>query len=94
MRLVPSAQFRGEYLKEIEMQTLQKNRVSGASFAKAAVLAVMVIGAAQASAAAIDVAAVVTDIGAQAAPIGLVGGAVLLIVLAVKAFKWVRSALS
>lgn len=47
-----------------------------------------------ANAAAIDVAAVVTDIGAQAAPVGLIGGAVLLIVLAVKAFKWVRSALS
>lgn len=47
-----------------------------------------------ANAAAIDVAAVVTDIGAQAAPIGLIGGAVLLIYLAVKAFKWVRGAMS
>ncbi len=47
-----------------------------------------------ANAAAIDVAAVVTDIGAQAAPIGLIGIAVLLIYGAVKAFKWVRSALS
>ena len=45
-------------------------------------------------AAPIDVAATVTDIGAQAAPIALIGGAVLLIVVAVKAFKWVRSALS
>jgi len=49
-------------------------------------------GAAQA--APIDVAAVVTDIGAQIAPITLIGGAVLLIAVAVKAFKWVRSALS
>lgn len=47
-----------------------------------------------ANAAAIDVAAVVTDIGAQAAPIGLIGVAVLLIYGAVKAFKWVRAALS
>lgn len=47
-----------------------------------------------AHAAAIDVTAVVTDIGAQAAPIGLIGGAVLLIFVAVKAFKWVRRALS
>lgn len=47
-----------------------------------------------ANAAAIDVAPVVTDIGAQAAPIGLIGVAVLLIYAAVKAFKWVRSALS
>ena len=51
--------------------------------------------AAQASyAAAIDVGDVVTDIAAQAAPVGLIGSAVLLIFLAVKAFKWVRAALS
>lgn len=49
---------------------------------------------ASANAAGIDVAGVVTDIGAQAAPIGLIGGAVLLIFVAVKAFKWVRGALS
>ena len=47
-----------------------------------------------ANAAAVDVAAVVTDIGAQAAPIGLIGAAVLLIYVGVKAFRWVRSALS
>ena len=47
-----------------------------------------------ANAAAVDVAAVVTDIGAQAAPIGLIGAAVLLIFVGVKAFKWVRGALS
>lgn len=47
-----------------------------------------------ASAAAIDVADVVADIAAQAAPIGLIGGGVLLIAVAVKAFKWVRAALS
>lgn len=50
--------------------------------------------AAASQAAAIDVSAVVTDIGAQAAPIGLIGGAVLLIVLALKAFHWVRRALT
>lgn len=47
-----------------------------------------------AQAAAVDVAALVTDIGAQAVPIGLVGGAVLLIHVAVKAFRWVRAAMS
>ncbi|MBS0484023.1 MAG: phage coat protein [Proteobacteria bacterium] len=47
-----------------------------------------------ANAAAVDVAAVVTDIGAQAAPIGLIGAAVLLIYVGVKAFQWVRRALS
>lgn len=45
-------------------------------------------------AAAIDVAAVVADIGAQAAPIALIGSAVLLLVVGIKAFKWVRRALS
>lgn len=44
-------------------------------------------------AAPVDVAAVVTDIAAQAAPVGLIGAAVLLLMVAVKAFKWVRSAL-
>jgi uncharacterized membrane protein len=45
-------------------------------------------------AAAIDVGPVVTDIGLQLVPIGLIGGAVLLVYLAVKAFKWVRAAMS
>lgn len=44
-------------------------------------------------AAAVDVSAVTTDIAAQAAPIAAIGGAVLLIYIGVKAFKWVRSAL-
>jgi len=49
---------------------------------------------ASSQAAAIDVSGAVTDIGAQAAPVGLVGVAVLLIYGAVKAFKWVRAALA
>ena len=47
-----------------------------------------------ANAAAVDVASVVTDIAAQAVPVGLIGAAVLLIFVGVKAFKWVRMALS
>lgn len=47
-----------------------------------------------ASAAAIDVADVVTDIGAQAAPVALIGTAVLILFVGIKAFKWVRRALS
>lgn len=47
-----------------------------------------------ANAAAIDVTAVTTDITAQLTPIGAIGGGVLLIMVAVKAFRWVRSALS
>ena len=50
-----------------------------------------VIGA---QAAAVDVAATVTDIGAQLAPIGLIGVAVLGVFVGLKAFKWVRRALS
>lgn len=57
---------------------------------------VVVLGsvAAPAFAQAIDVADVVTDIGAQAAPIALIGSAVLLLTVGIKAFKWVRRALS
>lgn len=73
------------------------SHVSGWASAKVgAVVAIASAGvfALPAHAAAIDVSAIVTDIGAQAAPIGLIGGAVLLIFVAVKAFKWVRGALS
>lgn len=44
-------------------------------------------------AAAVDVDDVVTDIGAQVAPITAIGGAVLLVYVAIKAFKWVRRSL-
>jgi len=44
-------------------------------------------------AAAIDVASVVTDVAAQAVPIALIGAAVLLLTVGIKAFKWVRRAL-
>lgn len=45
-------------------------------------------------AAAVDVTAVVTDIGAQAAPVASIGAAVLLLFVGIKAFKWVRRAMS
>jgi hypothetical protein len=54
----------------------------------------LVLAAGSASAAAIDVADVVTDIGAQAAPVALIGTAVLILFVGIKAFKWVRRALS
>lgn len=47
-----------------------------------------------ANAAAVDVTTVTTDIAAQAAPIAAIGAAVLLIYVGVKAFQWVRKALS
>lgn len=58
--------------------------------------AAIVLGVASASSAnaAVDVSAVVTEIQGNAAPIGLIGAAVLLIFVGVKAFQWVRRALS
>lgn len=47
-----------------------------------------------ANAAAVDVTAVTADIALQAAPIAAIGAAVLLIYVGVKAFQWVRKALS
>lgn len=63
------------------------NRVSQAAAAGALAL----VG--QAHAAAIDVTAVTTDIAAQAAPIAAIGAAVLVLIVGIKAFKWVRRAL-
>lgn len=57
-------------------------------------LGTSVLAAGHAMAAAVDVADVVTDIGAQLAPIAAIGVAVLGVFVAVKAFKWVRKALS
>lgn len=75
------------------------NRINYLRAAKAKVAAAVAIAGAAAMslpahAAAIDVGDVVTEIGAQVAPIVLIGGAVLMVVVTVKAFRWVRSALS
>lgn len=43
--------------------------------------------------AAVDVSAVVTEIQGAAAPIGLIGAAVLTIAVAIKVYKWVRRAM-
>jgi Inovirus Coat protein B len=56
--------------------------------------ALSLLAAQHASAAAVDVTALVTDIGSQVAPVVLVGGAILLVLIAVKAFKWIRAAMS
>lgn len=62
-------------------------------FSRGLVLASAIGGSMAANAAAIDVTGAVTDIAAQAAPVGLVGVACLLVYGAVKAFGWVRGAL-
>ena len=41
----------------------------------------------------VDVAAVVTAIGGAAAPIASIGAAVLLILVGIKVYKWVRRAM-
>jgi hypothetical protein len=64
------------------------------TFNKTLPVLALVAAAGAANAAAVDVAATVTDIGAQLVPIGLIGAAVLGIFVAVKGFKWVRRALS
>jgi len=64
------------------------------TFARFSAVAAGLVVTGTASAAGIDVTGIVTEIGAQAAPIGLIGVAVLGIAVALKAFKWVRAALS
>ena len=66
------------------MKAIKRSLVAGATL----------VGAAAAKAAAVDVTGVVTEIGAQVPSIVAVGGAVLTVVVAVKAFQWVRRALS
>lgn len=61
---------------------------------RALVLAGVSAIASGANAAAIDVTTITTDIAAQAAPVAAIGGAVLLLYVGIKAFKWVRKALS
>lgn len=56
--------------------------------------ALALVGVASANAAAVDVGDLVTHIDAQVTPVTLVATAVLTIYGAVKAFKWVRAALS
>ena len=67
--------------------------VSHTVYAKSAVAAVVLTAGAAANAAGIDVTGVVTAVGETAAPVGLIGGAVLLIIVAIKAFKWVAAAI-
>lgn len=63
-------------------------------FARLAVMSGALALASTGHAAAIDVEDVVTDIGLQIASITAIGAAVLIVHAAVKAFKWVRAAMS
>lgn len=64
------------------------------TFNRALVAGAALAGAAAANAAAITVTDVVADIAAQAAPVAAIGSAVLILFVGIKAFKWVRKALS
>lgn len=61
--------------------------------AQAVLLAAFVSLMAPAHAAPVDVTGVVSDINGQVGPITLIGGAVLLVIVAVAAFGWVRRAI-
>lgn len=64
------------------------------NFNRALIGAGALVAAGASQAAAVDVTGVVSDIAAQAAPVAAIGVAVLLLVVGIKAFQWVRKALS
>lgn len=70
------------------------NRINAQTRRFAAAAAVGALALANNAHAAIDVTGVVSEINDTVAPIGLIGAAVLLVVVAVAAFKWVRRAIS
>ena len=85
------------------MNVIEKTRAVASqtmNWAKSKTATVVAIGTAGASAlqpahaAAINVTDVVADIAAQAAPVAAIGAAVLILFVGIKAFKWVRKALS
>jgi len=49
--------------------------------------------AATVSQAAVDVSGVVTEISAAAVPVALIGGGVLVLMIGIKVYKWVRAAM-
>lgn len=82
---------------KLQINSRQVVRAAGEvanTYAKSMFLLALAAGASASRAAAIDVAAIVTFIAEQAVPIGLVGSAVLLIVIGIYAFKWVRRAMA
>ncbi len=62
-------------------------------FKRGAVVAAGVLGAVAANAAAIDVTAVATAVSDVIVPITTIGSGVLLVMVALKTFNWVRSAI-
>jgi hypothetical protein len=77
------------------MRTENMNRINAQTrrIAAAAAVASMAL-VTSAAHAAIDVSAVVDEIEGAVTPIGLIGAAVLVVVVSIAAFKWVRRAIS
>lgn len=63
------------------------------NFKKLAVSAPLAAASSSVLAAAPDVTAVVTEIGGASVPIALIGAAVLLVIVGIMVFKWVRRAM-
>lgn len=57
------------------------------------VVGVGLLATATASYAAVDVTAVVAEISGAAAPVALIGGGVLVLMVGIKVYKWVRAAM-
>lgn len=76
------------------LKLIDKTRTASKFAAVALVSMLAAVVSPSVMAAAIDVDDVVTDIGAQLAPVAAIAGAVLLVFVALKAWKWIRRALS
>ncbi len=62
-------------------------------FLKKAVLGLSVVVVTSPAFAAVDVSGIKSEIGEAATAVGVVGGAVLLVMVGIKVFKWVRGAM-
>ena len=71
----------------------QKFKSKFAALLTALTFAVLAPAAFACGGASVDVSAVVTAIEAAATPIGAIGAAVLIVLVAIKVYKWVRRAM-
>lgn len=78
------------YLVSSSVKGFQMNKTLRNALLAAGVIAASAVQQAQA---AVDVADVVAEIAGAATPIGLIGGASLLVAVGIKVYKWVRRAL-
>lgn len=70
-----------------------RSKFNALAFALFAALTAVAMPASATGGGGVDVSGVVSAIGAAAAPIALIGGAVLLILVGIKVYKWVRRAM-